>query len=128
MTDFKVGDRVQATGKFNDDKATFTVTEVFRSFDSSVTLAAGGLEFDDNSFNFELVERPTTIPTVAGIYGFINGGGMKLIVTRTGQWFWVDFTTKGAENVFRDFERIKKKEVLDMLHHTEIALEYEYKG
>ena len=57
MPDFQIYDRVRALCKFNDDEATFTITDIYRSFNGDYTLAAGGLEFDSDDFDFELVRR-----------------------------------------------------------------------
>lgn len=57
MSDFKIYDRVRALCNFNDDEATFTVTDIYRSFNDDYTLVAGSLEFDSDYFDFELIRR-----------------------------------------------------------------------
>lgn len=57
MSDFKIYDRVRALCNFNDDEATFTVTDIYSGFGDNYTLVAESLEFDSDDFDFELIRR-----------------------------------------------------------------------
>ncbi|QIG58004.1 hypothetical protein SEA_PAULODIABOLI_320 [Microbacterium phage PauloDiaboli] len=127
MTDFQVGDKVRARGKHFDDKATFIVTEVRVDYDYSFELKAEGFILSSEEFEFTLIERPIKLPTTAGIYGFTNGAGMKLLLTSKGEWYWIDFTAYGADRVIRDRGPIPLEEIRDQFRNSDIILNYEYK-
>ncbi|UDL16547.1 hypothetical protein SEA_ZOOMAN_306 [Microbacterium phage Zooman] len=128
MTDFRVGDKVQAFSKTTQDTAVFTVTGVERDYDNSFALVGKGFKLQDSHFEFELMERPFQLPTTPGLYGFPNGGSMKMLLTSHGEWYWVDFSAHGHRDVIRGGEKIDEKDVRNQLEHSVVELEYEYTG
>lgn len=127
MTDFKVGDRVRARSIEGNDKAKFDVTEVHGDYDYTFVLVGRGVRFDSRDWEFTLTHRPIELPSVAGIYGFTNGAGMKMLRTKYGQWYWIDFTAQGTKGVVRGGEPMEESEVRKQIMTSEVVLNYEYK-
>lgn len=126
MTFFEVGDTVQASSKSGEDRAVFIVTEVHRDYDNSFALVGRGFKLQDSDFEFKLLKRPMSLPTVPGIYGYTTGGGMKLILTKRGEWYWLDFTAEGLDSVIRGGAPVEESVVREQFEKDTIVLNYEY--
>ncbi|HKT21941.1 MAG TPA: hypothetical protein VJR06_04950 [Nitrososphaerales archaeon] len=109
ISDIKVGDRVRATSKTNDDTAEFTVVYAYTW---GVDTAANS--YDGEDFDFEVIKpAPNPVPTEPGLYSFYKDDtpitqSRRLLLTKHGEWYFLDFTAGSRDGILEPVPNISK--------------------
>jgi len=109
ISEIKVGDRVRATSKTNDDTAEFTVTLTYAWGVDSATNS-----YDAEDFTFEVIKPALKpIPTEPGLYSFYKEDtpvtqSRRLLLTKHGEWYFLDFTASAQDTVLEKVKDINK--------------------